>query len=247
MQRQAADPRAHHLFESSDRDNPTPSILFGSLHLENVQPITHDKFLYRLHRMLETTKQWGELGIQREEERWVSLRVIEQQMEEARMILRRISYAKEEIRQRGNIIVPSSSSIDLASTTMVTSVIDVPSHRIPDGGLNPFTGVQGDSLILESVDDELPPTTITATDSYFTPLNYIGLSQAAHFHIPSSGLPPENRVPLTGRAIVVPSKRATRGSDDDGYEGTSAKRGRLWLAEYYRGQTRPFCRADCKV
>lgn len=85
MQRQAADLRDHHLFESSDRDNSTPSILFGSLHLENVQPITHDKFLYRLHRMLETTKQWDELDIQREEERWISLRAIEQQMEEARM------------------------------------------------------------------------------------------------------------------------------------------------------------------
>jgi hypothetical protein len=244
MRRQAVDLRDRHLFENSHSDDSTPSILFGSLHLTNVQPITHDKFLHRLCRMFEMAKRWDELDIQQEEERQVSLRAVEQQMEEARMILKRISYAKEEIRQRGNIAVPSSRSTYLTSTTTATSVTDVPSHRILDGGLNPFTDVQGDSLILESVGDELPPTTITATNSYFTPLSCIGLSQAAHFHIPSSDLPPENHVPLAGRAIVLPSKRV---SDDDEYEGKSSKRRRMWLAEYYRGQARPFRRADRKV
>ena len=200
--------------------------------LKNDLPITHDIFLNWLDRMLAIAKLEDETE---EEEK----RALQFDAEQARLRAERAKLhfeaAKElallarrdlrskaqklnSIRRPREALPTESSSTSIGLGSIEDSLYSSATIQAqpPPEPWNPFTGVRGESLILENY-DQREPKAPEPVNNYFTPLSCIGVSQTVQFHVPSSDLPSVNHAPLITRAFPFSaiSKRAYPDGDGD--------------------------------
>jgi hypothetical protein len=198
--------------------------------LKNDLPITHDIFLDYLDEMLEIAKdddeeeeqQRRELQLATEQARLraeqtkLDLEVAMQLALHAKRDLRSKTLALNSIGQTRDAPPTDSSSTSAGLGITVDSLDSSATIQVqPSQPWNPFTGIRGESLILENYDDEVPTEPV---NNYFTPLSCIGVSQTAQFHIPSSDLPSANHAPLVTRAFpfsTISKKRANSEREGD--------------------------------
>jgi len=196
-------------------------------YLKNDLPITHDIFLIYLNEMLEIAESEDE----REEEEEKALQLGEKQarkdLEAAKEVvllakrhLRSRTQALNSIRQPRGALPTESSSTSTGPGNTADSLDS--SATIQDQPWNPFTGIRGESLILENYDDGVPKAP-EPVNNYFTPLSCIGISQTAQVHVPSLDLPSANHAPLVTRAFPFTKKRANPDGDGD-FESRVSKR-----------------------
>jgi hypothetical protein len=197
--------------------------------LKNDLPITHDIFLDYLDEMLEIAKdedddeeqQRRELQLATEQARLraeqtkLDLEVAMQLALHAKRDLRSKTLALNSIGQTRDALPTDSSSTSAGLGITVDSLDSSATIVHPSQPWNPFTGIRGESLILENYDDGVPTEPV---NNYFTPLSCIGVSQTAQFHIPSSDLPSANHAPLVTRAFpfsTISKKRANSEREGD--------------------------------
>jgi hypothetical protein len=200
--------------------------------LKNDLPITHDIFLYWLEEMLAIAKLEDET--EEEEKRALQLDAEQARLhaeqakldfeaaKELALLARRDLRSKTQklnsIRRPREALPTESSTTSIGLGSIEDSLYSsatIQAQPSPQPW-NPFTGIRGESLILENY-DEREPKAPEPVNNYFTPLSCIGVSQTAQFHVPSSDLPSVNHAPLITRAFPFSaiSKRAYPDGDGD--------------------------------